>query len=142
MQAQILAALANHVLDVRGAHGQRCLIRHARMHFHMQAEILAALTNHVLDVRGVRREVDRREACGQWLAGAAGEGGAFAMRSPAEAARAAAAAAAGEVVCAHGISGLVVAVPGSAEGDGRGLLGCWCVWVLTRSSTLEESLMR
>ena len=34
-----------------------------------QARILAALANHLLDVRSIRREVDRREACGQWIAG-------------------------------------------------------------------------
>ena len=53
----------------------------------MQAAIIAAMAGYLLDVRSVRREVDRREACGQWVAGSRGEGGAFAMRSPEEAAR-------------------------------------------------------
>ena len=50
-----------------------------------------AMAGYLLDVRSVRREVDRREACGQWVAGSSGEGGAFAMRTPEEKARRAAA---------------------------------------------------
>lgn len=46
-----------------------------------------AMAGYLLDVRSVRREVDRREACGQWVAGSSGEGGAFAMRTPEEKAR-------------------------------------------------------
>ena len=53
----------------------------------MEAAIIAAMAGYLLDVRSVRREVDRREACGQWVAGNRGEGGAFAMRSAEEAAR-------------------------------------------------------
>ena len=50
-----------------------------------------AMAEYLLDVRSVRREVDRREACGQWVSGSSGEGGAFAMRTPEEKARRAAA---------------------------------------------------
>ena len=50
-----------------------------------------AMPGYLLEVRSVRREVDRREACGQWVSGSSGEGGAFAMRTPEEKARRAAA---------------------------------------------------
>ena len=50
-----------------------------------------AMAGYLLDVRSVRREIDRREACGQWVAGSSGEGGAFAMRTPEEKAHRAAA---------------------------------------------------
>lgn len=58
----------------------------------MQAQILSVLTGYLLDVRSVRQEIERREACGQWVAGANGEGGAFAMRSAQERAQRTAAA--------------------------------------------------
>lgn len=48
---------------------------------------MAALAGYLLDVRSIRREIDRREACRQWVAGSRGEGGAFAMRTPEETAR-------------------------------------------------------
>ena len=57
----------------------------------LQGAIMDAMAGYLLDVRSVRREVDRREACGQWVAGSSGEGGAFAMRTPEEKARRAAA---------------------------------------------------
>ena len=57
----------------------------------VQAAIMASMAGYLLDVRSVRREIDRREACGQWVAGKMGEGGAFAMRTPEEKARIAAA---------------------------------------------------
>ena len=50
----------------------------------MQAEILAALCNYLLDTHPIRREIDRREGEGQWVAGKGGEGGAFAMRTDEE----------------------------------------------------------
>ena len=56
-----------------------------------------AMAGYLLDVRSVRREVDRREACGQWVSGSSGEGGAFAMRTPEEKARRAAAGSDNEV---------------------------------------------
>ena len=52
---------------------------------------MASMAGYLLDVRSVRREIDRREACGQWVSGKMGEGGAFAMRTPEEKARRAAA---------------------------------------------------
>lgn len=57
----------------------------------IQAQILSVLTGYLLDVRSVRGEIDRREMCGQWVAGALGEGGAFAMRTAEERAERAAA---------------------------------------------------
>ncbi len=63
----------------------------------LQAQILSVLTGYLLDVRSVRHEIDRRETCGYWVAGAQGEGGAFAMRSAEERAQRAAAASDDEV---------------------------------------------
>ena len=63
----------------------------------LQAQILSVLTGYLLDVRSVRLEIDRREMCGQWVAGALGEGGAFAMRTAEERAERAAAASDDEV---------------------------------------------
>jgi hypothetical protein len=62
----------------------------------LQASILSTLTGYLLDVRSVRQEIDRREMCGQFVAGRKGEGGAFAMRSLEERAKRAAAANADE----------------------------------------------
>ena len=59
-----------------------------------------AMAGYLLDVRSVRREIDRREACGQWVSGSSGEGGAFAMRTPEEKARRAAAGSDNEVCSA------------------------------------------
>jgi hypothetical protein len=59
----------------------------------VKARILLQLCNDLLDVRSVRAEVDRREAGGQWTAGAFGEGGAFEMRPAEERAKGRAAAA-------------------------------------------------
>jgi hypothetical protein len=63
----------------------------------VQAAVVASMAGYLLDVRSVRREIDRREACGQWVAGKLGEGGAFAMRTPEEKARIAAAGSNNEV---------------------------------------------
>ncbi len=60
-------------------------------HVRLQGAIMDAMAGYLLDVRSVRREIDRREACGQWVSGSSGEGGAFAMRTPEETARRAAA---------------------------------------------------
>jgi hypothetical protein len=57
----------------------------------VQVRVLATLTNDMLEVKKVRKEIDRRELHGQFVAGYRGEGGAFPMRTDEERARRAAA---------------------------------------------------
>lgn len=53
--------------------------------------VLATLTNDMLEVKKIRKEIERREAHGQFVAGYRGEGGAYPMRTEEERARRAAA---------------------------------------------------
>jgi hypothetical protein len=56
----------------------------------VQAQVLLSLANSMLEVKKVRKEIDRREMHGQFVAGYRGEGGAYAMRTEEERARRAA----------------------------------------------------
>ncbi|BDA48817.1 probable pH-interacting protein at C-terminar half [Coccomyxa sp. Obi] len=76
----------------RGTFTRRRCLEYYSLPATIKAQILSVLTGYLLDVRSVRGEIDRREMCGQWVAGALGEGGAFAMRTAEERAERAAAA--------------------------------------------------
>lgn len=74
-----------------GDHGPRPF-RHQPEYYalpvELKAAILSRLCDHLMDSTTIRAEIDRREAGGEFVSGKGGEGGAFAIMTPEEKARA------------------------------------------------------